>query len=225
MRYADFLYSSICCAVQSVLQYSNRTSTVLYRTYLTLLLSTFDFRYILYFLTIEYVALYFYASPPRYKLLLPSSIVDVAWLCGVDWVWTGVDSRYATTVHYTTHYTLFPLLTVVPVPLFLRTQSTTTKQQHKQSSSISKIRNLHNFTFYNSDFTLPSPTPSITTLFSGPTGPSAPLHLSVCSHSEPTNSPAFHLRTKRAFASKVRAFETPALTTSLRSLTKLQVRS
>jgi hypothetical protein len=41
----------------------------------------------------------------------------------------------------------------------------------------------------------------------------------------PPNSPAFHLRTERTFASKIRALETPALTTSLRSLTKLQVRT
>lgn len=61
-------------------------------------------------LTIEYVALYFYASPPRYKLLLPSSIVDGSVVVWYRLVWTGVDSRY-TTVHYTTlYYTILSFL-------------------------------------------------------------------------------------------------------------------
>lgn len=142
-------------------------------------------------------------------------------------MWTLAILLLYTILHYTTHYTLFPLLTVVPaVPLFLRTQSTTTKQQHKQSF-----------------LDLEDPKPPTT---SPSTTPTSLIHhqLRLLRRSSlvqrdrpllyispfvrtanPPNSPAFHLRTQRAFASKIRAFETPALTTSLRSLTKLQVRS
>lgn len=140
----------------------------------------------MYFLTVEYIALYF--TPPPPTLLATLTLFDRRWSVGVWWwVETGVEwnSRYTTA-----HYTLFPSSRCTARP-YLSFSAPNPRPPNNNTNNLPrsrKVRNL-NFTSLLQPRLPSSTTPSFKTLFSGPTGPSAPLHLSVCSHCEPTKSP------------------------------------
>ncbi|KFX90963.1 hypothetical protein O988_07966 [Pseudogymnoascus sp. VKM F-3808] len=164
--------------------------------------------------TIEYVSLYNTTPPHATSSSYPSDrrCSVVVWWCAL---WTGVESGISSLYHHS-----LSSLTVYSYPYLSLYYSFSAPNprptnNNTNNSSISRSET-YNFPPYFSTSFLHHKLPSTTSFFSGPTGPSAPLHR-LFATANPLQILAFHQTT---FASKIRALETPALTTSLQSLTK-----